>query len=174
MLSISVIICKKSYNYDVGSYVAVVFWGQHKDARTVRKIWNKIISNFIKNVFSKFLSQKTRYALCLFQLKIRRTFLSWRSLTNFCQFFLVTIDQILPCLTTFYEISWQKWLTMLIIIMIMVVSDREGVLLLHHPPLSIVLQFQFYVLFEGKKFDATKYKDTLLVTDTSEIDFSSK
>ena len=63
---------------------------------------------------------------------------------------------------------------MLIIIMIMVVSDREGVLLLHHPPLSIVLQFQFYVLFEGKKFDATKYKDTLLVTDTSEIEFSSK
>ena len=71
---------------------------------------------------------------------------------HFWQLFLVTIDQFWPWFeTTFYEISWHKWLTMLIIIMIMVVSDVEGVLLLHHPPLSIVLQFQFYVLFERKK-----------------------
>ena len=42
---------------------------------------------------------------------------------HYCQLFLVTIDQFWPSSTTFYEISWQKWLTMLIIIMIMVVSD---------------------------------------------------
>lgn len=78
----------------------------------------------------------------------------WPTFYHFWQLslqeFLVTIDQFRPSLTTFYEISWHKWLTMLIIIMIMVVSDREGVLLLHHPPLSIVLRFQFYVLFERK------------------------